>query len=70
MPLVCINVLNKKAENLDLEDAEMSYTGLLIAVFVINLLQFIARPRIYITENVESLYEKSEEKDKDDKVDV
>jgi len=47
MPVVCILILNKKSENLDIKGAEMSYTSLLTIVCLANLLQFCLRPRLY-----------------------
>lgn len=38
MPLVCIIMLNPKAEILDKDNTGISYTGLMVSVFVINLL--------------------------------
>jgi hypothetical protein len=56
MPVICILVLNKKAENLDIQGAEMSYTSLLSIVCLANLLQFILRPRLYNHEKRSQLY--------------
>ena len=56
MPVICIVSLNSKAESLDFEGAEMSYTCLLSVVCVINLLQFIARPRLFIEEPVTKFF--------------
>ena len=47
MPLICILILNGKAESLDIEGAQMSYTSLLSIVCLANLLQFVLRPRLY-----------------------
>ena len=38
MPLVCICILNTKAENLDLPGAQMSYTSLLSIVCACNFI--------------------------------
>ena len=56
MPVVCILTLNSKAENLDIEGAEMSYTSLLTIVCLANLLQFCLRPRLYTHEKKSQLY--------------
>ena len=56
MPFICIFVLNNKAQNLDIEGAEMSYTSLLSIVCLANLLQFILRPRLYYHEKRSQLY--------------
>ena len=61
MPLVCIFLLNDKAENLDIPGAQMSYTSLLSIVCAVNLCQFLARPQIHITEKYNSVYEQEEE---------
>ena len=57
MPIVCMFLLNGKAENLDIPGAEMSYTSLLSVVCASNLIQFLLRPRISISEKKKSLYE-------------
>ena len=56
MPVLCILVLNKKAESLDIPGAEMSYTSLLTIVCLANLLQFCLRPRLYTYEKKSQLY--------------
>ena len=56
MPVVCILILNKKAESLDIKGAQMSYTSLLTIVCLANLLQFILRPRLYKYERKSQLY--------------
>ena len=63
MPLVCILILNGKAESLDIQGAQMSYTSLLSIVCLANLLQFALRPRLYKYEKKSQLYTmKPEEK--------
>lgn len=57
MPLICIFILNPNAENLDIADAEMSYTSLLVVCCIANLVQFALRPRIYTYEKKAQLYE-------------
>ena len=63
MPIVCMFLLNTKAENLDIPGAQMSYTSLLSIVCAVNFCQFLARPQIHITEKYNRIYEEEEKKE-------
>lgn len=61
MPLVCMLILNPKTESLDIKGADMSYTYLLATVCGSNLIQFVLRPRISLSQKVESVYEEKKD---------